>query len=290
MSSWKLVIRLKDSPSVCKVISSDVDVYLGRGDLGMEDSRYSRKQLRLRLEGNTGHAIVGRCGVNPAFIKDEEEDERKEEGWTKMEQGREYELHHGSLIKPLLIGPELVVDLQSDSPVAQPVLVKKAAKVVPCQYGAACYRLSNEEHCAKYSHPDVNEVNRTRDRAVLEAPSGVVSPAATKAPAMLAGQAALAREEAQEQEVSLETPTKKGSGGNYGGGWVDALWPMCQNPEKFTAEVLQFSERIVVIRDKFPKAKYHYLVLPRTKISRFKVRKIFSSCCSISRIVVIPRI
>jgi diadenosine tetraphosphate (Ap4A) HIT family hydrolase len=259
MSSWKMVLRVRENPKLSHNVPCDTDVYVGRGDLGMEDARYSRKQMLFRVEGSTGHATVERCGVNPAFVKDVEQGE----DWMRLEQGREYCVQHGTSIKPLLIGPELVVELQSEAAV-QPA-AKKLGKVVPCQYGAACYRLGNEEHCAKYSHPNVNEINRVRETSVLE-----VVPVATPArsPAELAGQAALMRA-GEEDDISLETPSKN-VGATYSASWQDALWPMCAEPEKFSAEVLQYTDRVVVIRDKFPKAKYHYLVLPRAKIPKFK--------------------
>lgn len=277
-SSWKLVLRVKNQPSLMMAIPCDEEVFVGRGDLGMDDSRYSRKQLLWRIEGATGHATVGRAGVNPAFIRDAGEAEAAQ--WTKMEQGREYEVQHGSMIKPLLIGPELVVHLTEEEDVG--VSSAKSAKTtsnkaaVPCQYGASCYRLGNEEHCAKYSHPDINHVNRARETSVLQVDAQVVATGRTS-PADMAGQAAVARMEQglAEEEVSLESPSKKAGANHRGGGaWMDALWPMCEQPEKFTAEVLEFTDQVVVIRDKFPKAKYHFLVCPRIRINRFKDLKV----------------
>lgn len=32
------------------------------------------------------------------------------------------------------------------------------------RYGAGCYRLGNADHCLKYSHPGVNEMNREREQ------------------------------------------------------------------------------------------------------------------------------
>jgi aprataxin len=41
---------------------------------------------------------------------------------------------------------------------------KAAAKLKECNYGAECYRLQNAEHCALFSHPGVNDLNRARPK------------------------------------------------------------------------------------------------------------------------------
>ncbi|TPX72371.1 hypothetical protein SpCBS45565_g00458 [Spizellomyces sp. 'palustris'] len=48
-----------------------------------------------------------------------------------------------------------------------------------------------------------------------------------------------------------------------GGRWNDALRPYCLHPEQYPQDVLFYDGHLVVIRDKYPKAKAHLLILPR---------------------------
>ncbi|KAI9103321.1 HIT-like domain-containing protein [Phlyctochytrium arcticum] len=51
--------------------------------------------------------------------------------------------------------------------------------------------------------------------------------------------------------------------------WNDLLLPYCLNPEKYPNDVLSYDTEIVVVRDKYPKARYHLLLMPRTPIDGF---------------------
>eukprot|EP01134_Creolimax_fragrantissima_P001180 CFRG1180T1 len=48
--------------------------------------------------------------------------------------------------------------------------------------------------------------------------------------------------------------------------FLDALIPYVNSPEKFPAEVFHVDKACVVVRDKFAKAKFHYLVIPKRSI------------------------
>jgi aprataxin len=51
--------------------------------------------------------------------------------------------------------------------------------------------------------------------------------------------------------------------GRAGGGWANGLRRYLTNPEEFGDAVVTAGPRAVVIRDKFPKARHHYLVVAR---------------------------
>eukprot|EP00047_Mylnosiga_fluctuans_P014051 m.34967 g.34967 ORF g.34967 m.34967 type:complete len:455 (-) comp5286_c0_seq1:1278-2642(-) len=51
-----------------------------------------------------------------------------------------------------------------------------------------------------------------------------------------------------------------------GGHWSDALYEFCRAPERYPTEVLYSDNDVVVINDKFPKARVHLLIMPRRKI------------------------
>ncbi|RUS35046.1 HIT-like domain-containing protein [Jimgerdemannia flammicorona] len=49
--------------------------------------------------------------------------------------------------------------------------------------------------------------------------------------------------------------------------WIDMLMPYCEHPEQFTSDqMVWYDEAMVVVRDKFPKAQAHFLVMPRRPI------------------------
>ncbi|TPX69247.1 hypothetical protein SpCBS45565_g02519 [Spizellomyces sp. 'palustris'] len=53
--------------------------------------------------------------------------------------------------------------------------------------------------------------------------------------------------------------------------WKDALKRICQSPETFNSDVVKhYDDRTVTIADLFPKAKYHFLVMPRQIINDFE--------------------
>lgn len=55
------------------------------------------------------------------------------------------------------------------------------------------------------------------------------------------------------------------------GGWAGALAPYVLTPEKFGKDVVyHYDNKIVVIFDKFPKAKHHFLLMPREIVDGFK--------------------
>lgn len=217
---------------------------------------------------------------NPSFVKDEDSTD-----WVRMEDGREYELHHHTMLKPLVIGPELLVELTSDAaapatatavrdgPVGAPA--KRAKQLLPCQFGAECYRTNNAEHSAKYSHPHVNDLNQNRATAQLAVDAAAIgadatAPRPTSAAAAAAGAAAVAR--AAPPPVGGEQPVRGADGGakgGGGGGWSNALLPFCQRPEAHPDEVVRHTATAVAIRDKYPKARVHFLVMPRARIDNF---------------------
>ncbi|TPX30073.1 hypothetical protein SeMB42_g07986 [Synchytrium endobioticum] len=51
-----------------------------------------------------------------------------------------------------------------------------------------------------------------------------------------------------------------------GGKWADALLQYVKTPEMFPKVVYEFDDDVVIIYDQYPKAKYHFLVMPRIQI------------------------
>ncbi|KAI8822377.1 HIT-like domain-containing protein [Fimicolochytrium jonesii] len=50
------------------------------------------------------------------------------------------------------------------------------------------------------------------------------------------------------------------------GHWNDALRMYCLHPDQHADVVVEYDDEIVVVRDKFPKAKHHLLIIPRKPI------------------------
>ncbi|CAG8650619.1 1174_t:CDS:10 [Dentiscutata erythropus] len=65
---------------------------------------------------------------------------------------------------------------------------------------------------------------------------------------------------------STSKPKKKSSSTHIGS-WSTVLLPYCEHPETFSnREVYSYDDNVVIIWDKYPKAKIHLLVMPRQKI------------------------
>ncbi|TPX30626.1 hypothetical protein SmJEL517_g05853 [Synchytrium microbalum] len=62
---------------------------------------------------------------------------------------------------------------------------------------------------------------------------------------------------------SPPVPAVGGSSSSGGGAWSDALLKYAKNPEKYPNEIVYYDDDISVMRDGYPKAKYHFLVMPR---------------------------
>jgi aprataxin len=62
-------------------------------------------------------------------------------------------------------------------------------------------------------------------------------------------------------------PPKAAKGG--GSGWAGALASYILHPEQHKDEIFYHDEQLVVIYDKFPKAKHHFLVMPAKLINGF---------------------
>lgn len=54
--------------------------------------------------------------------------------------------------------------------------------------------------------------------------------------------------------------------GNRGAGWRYGLVKMVEDPSKYADQVVHAGDQLLVVKDKFPKAKTHLLVLPRQRI------------------------
>eukprot|EP01112_Ceratiomyxa_fruticulosa_P022478 TRINITY_DN822_c0_g2_i1.p1 TRINITY_DN822_c0_g2~~TRINITY_DN822_c0_g2_i1.p1 ORF type:complete len:398 (-),score=85.17 TRINITY_DN822_c0_g2_i1:78-1271(-) len=72
----------------------------------------------------------------------------------------------------------------------------------------------------------------------------------------------------KEAQTKGESSSKRVPGASSG--WSDVLSIYCVNPERYSEEVFYFDDQIVVIYDKFPKARFHYLVMPRKLVDGFK--------------------
>ncbi|KAI8901922.1 HIT-like domain-containing protein [Globomyces pollinis-pini] len=59
---------------------------------------------------------------------------------------------------------------------------------------------------------------------------------------------------------------KKTSTTKFNHSWSDNLLPYCQQPESHPDSIISFDTQTVIIKDQYPKAKYHYLVMPRISI------------------------
>ncbi|CAG8643999.1 15045_t:CDS:2 [Racocetra fulgida] len=74
--------------------------------------------------------------------------------------------------------------------------------------------------------------------------------------------------------ASTPKPTTRSSSSTHKVSWANVLLPFCERPEIFSdKEVYSYDDNIVIIWDKYPKAKIHLLVMPRQKIDSLKELK-----------------
>jgi aprataxin len=71
------------------------------------------------------------------------------------------------------------------------------------------------------------------------------------------------------KQRSDEGASAERSSGKPKGGWSYALLDMAMHPEKYSDAVVFCDNRVVAVRDKFPKARLHVLVMPRRQIDDF---------------------
>jgi len=71
----------------------------------------------------------------------------------------------------------------------------------------------------------------------------------------------------QSKAAAVPAPAAKAAPAK--GGWSAALFRYVDAPESCGDAVVCFDKEIVVVHDKFPKARYHFLVLPRQHIPTF---------------------
>ena len=48
--------------------------------------------------------------------------------------------------------------------------------------------------------------------------------------------------------------------------WQLGLEDVVKHPERHAGEIVSQSDAVIVIRDKYPKARFHYLVLPKAGV------------------------
>ncbi|CAG8831451.1 9567_t:CDS:2, partial [Racocetra persica] len=74
--------------------------------------------------------------------------------------------------------------------------------------------------------------------------------------------------------ASTPKPTTRSSSSTHKVSWANVLLPFCEGPEIFSdKEVYSYDDNVVIIWDKYPKAKIHLLVMPRRKIDSLKELK-----------------
>eukprot|EP00049_Salpingoeca_infusionum_P010659 m.184389 g.184389 ORF g.184389 m.184389 type:complete len:259 (-) comp14710_c2_seq23:1952-2728(-) len=57
-------------------------------------------------------------------------------------------------------------------------------------------------------------------------------------------------------------------------GWASVFVDLVKNPERFSSMIVFQDADVIIVRDKFPKAKYHFLVLPTQQIDDiFQLRR-----------------
>lgn len=82
--------------------------------------------------------------------------------------------------------------------------------------------------------------------------------------------AAAATAAAAAAATATTTGGKTKGGKRQGGGWADALTDYIRHPERHADTIVHSDAETMTIRDKFPKARHHLLVMPQRIIDGFR--------------------
>ncbi len=124
--------------------------------------------LRFDFDGQSGSVTPAAAGAWQAKARG------AAGSWKALEAHTEYELRDGLMLRDgagheYTVAMTVFVDRQqqqAEPKKSKPESKKSGGKALPmCNYGAECYRRQNAEHCEKYRHPGVNEINRARAKA-----------------------------------------------------------------------------------------------------------------------------
>eukprot|EP00056_Hartaetosiga_gracilis_P007717 m.111517 g.111517 ORF g.111517 m.111517 type:complete len:497 (-) comp12764_c8_seq3:1600-3090(-) len=71
------------------------------------------------------------------------------------------------------------------------------------------------------------------------------------------------------EQAKAKTPPASPRGSRWTGNrmnWANALIDIVEHPERHTQEIVHKDENVIIINDKYPKARYHFLVMPTVVI------------------------
>ncbi|EGG21829.1 histidine triad family protein [Cavenderia fasciculata] len=242
---------------------------VGRGLLDIGDDRISRKQVELSIGLNSQQLLISQLGLNPSFIQDYTQfiqlsttkgvmvqdlvGQQIQKGSNQVINiGKEYSQ---GLILSFIIPDERPIHVKVD------VIPNTAPTTSPTNL---LKRSQENKNDGEYNDKDLYDSDhKTKMKKVVEEETTSTTSTSSTSTTSTNSQQQL-------DNSTIVPPKPKPSTSKGKGSWSDALLPYCDDPEGHKDVVVWYDDQVVLIKDVYPKSKYHFLMLPREHISNFK--------------------
>ncbi|KAJ3187763.1 hypothetical protein HDU85_006156 [Gaertneriomyces sp. JEL0708] len=161
--------------------------------------------------------------------------------------------------KAATIGTAYTIPVPTSSPLHQDERVEFVVHFVAPNMNA------NRPNCLSGIHMAIKQLESTY-RAALKCVDNIligvpVHSPAPAAPVRDAFSTLMSSKPSASSAISTAEPAMRGDKRD----WSDALMPYCREPERYP-DVVTYDQQVVIMKDKYAKAKMHFLVLPRRRI------------------------
>ncbi|GAM27513.1 hypothetical protein SAMD00019534_106890 [Acytostelium subglobosum LB1] len=293
----------KDSKSIEQTWSASSStaspsIGIGRGMLDIDDSRVSERQVEIKLL-NSNKVTVFQCGVNPSFIQSSKRFNEVKSATTEKEtattttsvsspkltmkdllgdqldrlNGHELQDPNGEVVSflipnqdPIHILIQLIEDSNDDQVVSSSsssVVAKPSSSSPSSSQSSGTLKASTDTT----STTSTTSITSTSKTSPTKRESDQPPIQQSKKYKVLDIQASSGSDKtlttATTKTATTSTPARVGTS------WSDALSAYCLAPADHSC-VKYYDDKIVIIQDAYPKAKHHYLVMPRRLIPSFK--------------------
>ncbi|EFA77384.1 histidine triad family protein [Heterostelium album PN500] len=292
---WFLKLtRLPSNENLQVTLNNDsLPFIIGRGIMGItdEDTRVSKNQCEIKISNN--QCKLFHRGLNPTFLQSlqrfneiqskQQNVSLKELLGNQLEKSVGYPISEDivSFLVPNQDPIQIQLNVTTDRP-AQPsvdsendtsgvnssssITTTSTTSTTTSTTTTTSKRLNNENEIENIEEKDIESGSSSHSVKKVKSDETYIKSSIPKDSDNLKG------------KLSTPTPTSNSAKPkpitSIGNRWSDALLPYCKSPEDHKDSVVYYDDQIVIIRDYYPKAKHHYLVMPRRIIPSINDLKI----------------